>query len=187
VLKILSILHVDIPRTARRGSDLPFESLLQEYLQFPHEYFFSYSISGVTVVNFVLQTTPEEEIARIKIWWRERVYRNVGWKRLYTLQYGVVMAVSSGCTVPAFRRLEGYTDTQRYRQKCDRIILLKISCHCWVSNPSHPFRRPITIPAPVKNTDSKIPHYAVPLGPFVTPVVGADVRSLQFRNGVQWT
>jgi hypothetical protein len=26
--------HVDIPRTCGRGSDLPFEAVLQEYLQF---------------------------------------------------------------------------------------------------------------------------------------------------------
>jgi hypothetical protein len=32
-------LHVDIPHTGRRDSDLPFEAGLQEYLQFPYEYF----------------------------------------------------------------------------------------------------------------------------------------------------
>jgi hypothetical protein len=31
-------LHVDIPRTGGRGSDLLSEDLLQEYLQSPHEY-----------------------------------------------------------------------------------------------------------------------------------------------------
>jgi hypothetical protein len=32
-------LHVDIPRTGKIGSDLPFEAVLQEYFQFPYEYF----------------------------------------------------------------------------------------------------------------------------------------------------
>jgi hypothetical protein len=32
-------LHEGIHRTGRRGSDLPFEAVLQEYLQFPHKYF----------------------------------------------------------------------------------------------------------------------------------------------------
>jgi hypothetical protein len=32
-------LHVHIPRTGRRGSDLPFEAVLQEYLKFPYDYF----------------------------------------------------------------------------------------------------------------------------------------------------
>jgi hypothetical protein len=32
-------LHTDIPRTDGRGSDLSFEAVLQEYLQFPYEYF----------------------------------------------------------------------------------------------------------------------------------------------------
>jgi hypothetical protein len=32
-------LHVDIPRTSGRSSDLPFEAVLQEHLQFPYEYF----------------------------------------------------------------------------------------------------------------------------------------------------
>jgi hypothetical protein len=31
-------LHADIPRTGGGGSDLPFEAVLQEYLQFPCEY-----------------------------------------------------------------------------------------------------------------------------------------------------
>jgi hypothetical protein len=52
-------LHVDIPRTGGRGSDLLFETVLQEYLQFPYEYFLLVLLPlGVTVVNFVLQTTP---------------------------------------------------------------------------------------------------------------------------------
>jgi hypothetical protein len=32
-------LHVDIPRTGGRGSHLPFEAVLKEYLQFSYEYF----------------------------------------------------------------------------------------------------------------------------------------------------
>jgi hypothetical protein len=32
-------LHVDIPRTGGKGSDLLFEAVLQEYFQFPYEYF----------------------------------------------------------------------------------------------------------------------------------------------------
>jgi cbb3-type cytochrome oxidase subunit 3 len=32
-------LHADIPRTGGKGSDLAFEAVLQEYLQFPYEYF----------------------------------------------------------------------------------------------------------------------------------------------------
>jgi hypothetical protein len=35
------LLHVDIPRTGGRGSDLPSEGSLQEYLKFPYEYFLS--------------------------------------------------------------------------------------------------------------------------------------------------
>jgi hypothetical protein len=31
--------HIDISRTGRRGSDLPFQAVLQEYFQFPYEYF----------------------------------------------------------------------------------------------------------------------------------------------------
>jgi hypothetical protein len=31
--------QVGIPRTGGRGSDLPFEAVLQEYLHFPYEYF----------------------------------------------------------------------------------------------------------------------------------------------------
>jgi hypothetical protein len=32
-------LHIDIPRIGGRSSDLPFETVLQEYLQFPYKYF----------------------------------------------------------------------------------------------------------------------------------------------------
>jgi hypothetical protein len=32
-------LYADIPRTSGKGSDVPFEAVLQEYLQFPYEYF----------------------------------------------------------------------------------------------------------------------------------------------------
>jgi hypothetical protein len=33
------LLHADILRTGGRGFDVPFETVLQEYLQFPYEYF----------------------------------------------------------------------------------------------------------------------------------------------------
>jgi hypothetical protein len=33
-------LHVNIPRAAGSGSDLPFKAVLQEYLQFPMKIFF---------------------------------------------------------------------------------------------------------------------------------------------------
>jgi hypothetical protein len=32
-------LHVNIPCTGERGSHLPFEAVLQEYLPFPYKYF----------------------------------------------------------------------------------------------------------------------------------------------------
>jgi hypothetical protein len=61
-------LHADIPCTGGRGSGVPFEAVLQEYLQFPYEYFLLFFfLSGVTVINSALQTTPEEKIVRIKI------------------------------------------------------------------------------------------------------------------------
>jgi hypothetical protein len=40
-------LHVDIPRTDGSGSDLPFEAVLQEYLQFPNEYFLLVHLGGL--------------------------------------------------------------------------------------------------------------------------------------------
>jgi hypothetical protein len=33
------VMHIDIRRTGGRGSDLPFEAVLQEYFQFPYKYF----------------------------------------------------------------------------------------------------------------------------------------------------
>jgi hypothetical protein len=57
-------LHVDIPHTGGRGFDLPFEDVLQEYLQFPYKYLF---VLLLTVENFVLQITPEETITRSKV------------------------------------------------------------------------------------------------------------------------
>jgi hypothetical protein len=54
-------LHVDIPRTGGRGFDLLFDAILQGYLQFPYQYFRLVLPFGVTIVNVVLQTTPEEE------------------------------------------------------------------------------------------------------------------------------
>jgi hypothetical protein len=56
-----ALLHADIPRIGGKYSSLPFKAVLQEYLQFPYDYFplvlFSFE---VTIVNFVLQTTTEE-------------------------------------------------------------------------------------------------------------------------------
>jgi hypothetical protein len=61
-------LHVDIPRTGRRGFDLPSEDSLQEYLKFSYECFLSaHPFEGYCCVNFVLKSTPEEKITRIKI------------------------------------------------------------------------------------------------------------------------
>jgi hypothetical protein len=61
-------LHAKIPRTSGRDFDLPSEDALQEYLKFPYKFFFQfYFCSRVIVANFVLQITPEEKIARIKI------------------------------------------------------------------------------------------------------------------------
>jgi hypothetical protein len=37
VLKMLILYNVVIPHANGRGSDLPFETALQEYLQFPYE------------------------------------------------------------------------------------------------------------------------------------------------------
>jgi hypothetical protein len=53
-------LHVDIPHTCGRGSDLPSEAVLQEYLLCPYEYFLSLRRSGVTVVNLVLKKNEEK-------------------------------------------------------------------------------------------------------------------------------
>jgi hypothetical protein len=63
ILKSAVPLHADIPRTGGRHSDLAFEAVLQEYLQFPCEnvFYFSSSIrGGVIVINFVPQTSPEK-------------------------------------------------------------------------------------------------------------------------------
>jgi hypothetical protein len=61
-------MYIDILRTSGRGSNLPFEAALQEYSQFPSKYFLLVLLLfGVTVVNFVLPTTPEEKITRTKI------------------------------------------------------------------------------------------------------------------------
>jgi hypothetical protein len=57
-------LHVDIPRTGGRGSD---EAVLQEYFQFPYEYFLLVLLFRGYCCKFVLQTTPEEKITRIEI------------------------------------------------------------------------------------------------------------------------
>jgi hypothetical protein len=65
VLKKLSLCTCTFLALEGRCFDLPFEAFLQQYLKFPYEYFLFHS--GVTVVNFVLQTPPEEKFARNKI------------------------------------------------------------------------------------------------------------------------
>jgi hypothetical protein len=61
-------LHVDIPRTSGRGSNLPFEGVLQEYLQFPYKYFLLVLLLlGVYRCNLTPSFNPRSKIARIKI------------------------------------------------------------------------------------------------------------------------
>jgi hypothetical protein len=45
---------------------LPFEGVLQEYLQLPYKYFILVLLFGVIVVTFALQRTLDEETTRIK-------------------------------------------------------------------------------------------------------------------------
>jgi hypothetical protein len=54
-------------RARGRSSDLPSEAVLQEYLQFPYEYFLLVLLIFRSVVSFVLRTTPKEKIPMIKI------------------------------------------------------------------------------------------------------------------------
>jgi hypothetical protein len=59
---------VDIPCTGGKGSDLHFDAVLQEYLPFPlGKFLLVLFLLGVDVVNFALQTTPDEKTTRIKI------------------------------------------------------------------------------------------------------------------------
>jgi hypothetical protein len=57
--------HAEIPRIGGRYFDLLFGALLQEYLHFPYEYSILILTfegeEGFTLVNFILQTTPEEK------------------------------------------------------------------------------------------------------------------------------
>jgi hypothetical protein len=70
VLKMLFLCTylVDIHCIGGRGSDIPFETVLQENLQFSYDYFLLVLLLfWVTVVKFLLQTTPKGNITRIKI------------------------------------------------------------------------------------------------------------------------
>jgi hypothetical protein len=61
-------LHVDIPRTGRGGSDLSFEALLQEYLQFPYEYFLLVLLPfGGYSCKLYPSNNPKEKVTRIKV------------------------------------------------------------------------------------------------------------------------
>jgi hypothetical protein len=65
VLKVLSLYmhartHTSL-HTSRKGSGRLFDVIVQKYLQFSINIFFSFFHSGVTLVNSVLQTTPEEK------------------------------------------------------------------------------------------------------------------------------
>jgi hypothetical protein len=58
-------LHVEIPCTGGRGSDLPFEAVLQEYLQFPYEYFV---LVLLLFGGYCSKFCPsEEKVTRIKV------------------------------------------------------------------------------------------------------------------------
>jgi hypothetical protein len=60
-------LYVDVPCTSGRVSDLPFEAVLQEYFQFPYEYFLLVLTFRGYCCKFVLQRSSEEKITRIEI------------------------------------------------------------------------------------------------------------------------
>jgi hypothetical protein len=58
-------LHVDIPRTGGRGSDLTSEDSLQECLQFPYECF----LSVLPFVGYCCKLCPSNNPRRKKITW----------------------------------------------------------------------------------------------------------------------
>jgi hypothetical protein len=61
-------LHVDIPRTSGRCSDLPSADVLQEYMKFFYECFLSILLQFEGYCcKLCLQTIPEEKITSIKI------------------------------------------------------------------------------------------------------------------------
>jgi hypothetical protein len=59
-------LHVDMPRTGGKGSDLPCKAALQKYLHFPYQYYILVLPVGRYCCKLCLQTTPEEKITRLK-------------------------------------------------------------------------------------------------------------------------
>jgi hypothetical protein len=60
-------LHADISRTDRRGSDLPFKAVLQEYLQFLYKYFRLFPPFGGYYCKLCSLKNPRRKITRIKI------------------------------------------------------------------------------------------------------------------------
>jgi hypothetical protein len=71
VLKIVH-LHADVPRTGGKALIYHLNLSCRNTGNFPTNISFYFFRSGVTVVNFVLQTTPKEKITRIKIGERAR-------------------------------------------------------------------------------------------------------------------
>jgi hypothetical protein len=60
-------LHADITPTGRSGSDVPFEAVLQEYLQFPYEYFLLLLPFGCYCCKVCPSNNPRKKTASIKI------------------------------------------------------------------------------------------------------------------------
>jgi hypothetical protein len=60
-------LHVDIPRIAGRGFDLPSEDDLQEYLKFPYECFLSALQFEGYCCKLCPSNSPRRKITMIKI------------------------------------------------------------------------------------------------------------------------
>jgi hypothetical protein len=60
-------LHADIPRTGGRSSDLPFEAVLQEYLQFPYEYVLLVLPFGCYCCKLCPSNNPRRKTHKIKV------------------------------------------------------------------------------------------------------------------------
>jgi hypothetical protein len=61
-------LHADTHRTGGRGSDLPSEAVLPEYLQFPYEYFLLVLPFGSYCCKLCLSNNPRRnKLTRINI------------------------------------------------------------------------------------------------------------------------
>jgi hypothetical protein len=60
-------LHLDILCTGGKGSDLPFEAVLQEYSKFPYEYFFVVLPFPPYCRKLCPSNNPKGKITRIKI------------------------------------------------------------------------------------------------------------------------